>query len=120
MGILIHTTFETAQGLPVTDVYGRITGVHCNVIAPNIVVTVEFETHISREKRLQGATSIFVPNLPYRVSKTVPLESTDQWGSMQALYTLLKDGLTEAGYTSVTDVLVDPVPVVEPEAETTA
>ena len=118
MGILINTTFTTAQGLPVTSVYGRVINMRCNVMSPDIVVTVEFETYLSREKRIEGFAPIFVPGVPTHISKTFPLDSVESWGSAQAMYSIVKEGLSDAGITSVVDVLVDPVP--EPVAEPTA
>lgn len=102
MGLLIHTTFETKEGLQVQSVYSRIISLSCSFRGDFVDIAVTQETYVDRTKRLQGYTPIFVPTIEYRVCSTVSHDSN--WGSVTFLYEKIKERLVELGFT-VEDVL---------------
>jgi hypothetical protein len=118
MGLLIQTSFETPEGITVTNVYSRLTGLTCDFLSQTEMrVLVKHETYITREKRLAGAATLRVPNLPeYFIFLVSPSEST--WGSMENLYTRVKADIELRGFT-VENVNPDPDPEPAPAEETT-
>lgn len=112
MGLLVHTSFETREGIPVSSVYARILSLSCDFRGYFTALTVVLDTHLSREKRLQGAASLFVPTLQYRISVEVPYNSN--WGNSEFLYSKVKETIVASGLT-VEDVLESPP---EPPAPT--
>jgi len=104
MGLLIQTSFDTPQGFPVTSVYGRITRFTYDPIgAGQYVITVKVETHVSRDRRLEGKLPVPTPGIPELISLQGELQS------MAYLYSLLKADLVSKGFT-VEDVDPDPTP----------
>lgn len=108
MGLLVHTEFETKEGLPVTSVYVRLLSTLASFNGEVTTVTISYDTYLSREKRLQGASPLFAPHLEYRTTHQVP--SSSAWGSMEGLYGLIKSRLVEQGFT-VEDVLEPTLPL---------
>lgn len=103
MGLLIHTEFETPEGLPVSSVYCRITGLVCDVVSrTEMRVVVKLETFLSRDKRVAGARKLKTPTVPEYSVLTVPLNG--EWGSLAYLYGQLKPVLS-VGEVTVEDVL---------------
>lgn len=115
MGLLIQTSFDTPEGIPITNVYSRITEIVCTFLSRTSArLLVKQETHVSREKRLTGARSLKTPNVPeYIVVELDPI--VDTWGSHEFLYARLKSALEEQGLT-VEDVL-EPAPAPGPAPE---
>jgi hypothetical protein len=99
MGILIRTTFDTPHGFTVTDVYCRITRVTFDP-APggDYVITLKYETHLSRDRRLAGALPLSIPDTPELLS------TSGVMGDMTYVYGRLKEALQGRGFT-VEDVL---------------
>ncbi len=121
MGLLIHTAFETREGVSIQSVYSRITSVSCSFNGYYTNINITQETHFSREKRLQGFRPLFAPTLEYNIGIQVPYNTN--WGNMDFLYEKVKDRLTEMGISSE-DVLEDPpqpppAPEPAPAEETT-
>jgi hypothetical protein len=118
MGILIQTQFDTAEGIPIANVYCKITSFTCDIVSSSRVqVILKFDTFVSREKRLVGYRKLHTPNVPEYIVFPTPLDSG--WTSLPALYTTLKDTLATMGF-AVEDVLEPPVeepPVEEPPVE---
>lgn len=109
MGLLIQTSFETPQGFAVSSVYCRINGVTFDPLGGGeYTITLQPQTYISRERRLEGKIPIATPGLPNYLS----LRGT--FGDMAFLYGLLKTHLEAQGLT-VEDVL-EPAPEPTPEA----
>jgi hypothetical protein len=103
MGLLIQTQFDTAEGIPISNVYCKLTSFSCDILpASRIQVILKFDTFVSREKRLDGRRKLYTPNLPEYIVLTTPLDSG--WTSIPALYTALKENLVDLGFT-VDDVL---------------
>lgn len=103
MGLLIQTQFDTAEGIPISNVYCKITSFTCDVLsASSIQVILKFDTFVSREKRLDGRRKLYTPNLPEYIVFTTPIDSG--WTSLSILYTALKENLITLGFT-VEDVL---------------
>jgi hypothetical protein len=123
MGLLIHTAFETREGVSIQSVYSRITSLSCDFRGYYTTLAIVHETYLNRDKRIGGFAPIFAPTIQYRINVEVPYNSN--WGDMQFLYTKVKERLTEMGITSE-DVLEDPPqppppppePAEEPPAET--
>ena len=105
MGLLIHTTFETREGVSIQSVYSRITSVSCSFNGYYTNINIAQETYFSREKRLRGFRPLFAPTLEYSISVRVPYNTN--WGNMDFLYGKLKERLAEMGISSE-DVLEDP------------
>ena len=103
MGLLIQTSFETPEGISITNVYSKITDIVCTFLSSTSArLLVKHETYINREKRLMGARSLKAPNVPEYI--VVDVSPSDAWGSLAYLYDRLKTALTEQGLT-VEDVL---------------
>jgi hypothetical protein len=124
MGLLIHTAFETREGVPIQSVYSRIISLACDFRGYYTNLTIVHETYLNRDKRIGGFAPLFAPTLQYRISVEVPYNSA--WGDTAFLYTKVKERLTEMGITAE-DVLEDPpqpppapepAPAEEPPAET--
>lgn len=121
MGLLIHTAFETKEGIPIQSVYARIISLACDFRGYYTGLTIVQETYLNRDKRLGGFAPVFAPTIEYRMSFEVPYNS--MWGSTSFLYGKVKERLIQNGFT-VEDVLEDPpsppapAPVEEPPAET--
>lgn len=103
MGLFIHTTFETPQGISITGVYCKISSFTCDIL-PNSEVRflIKYETFLSREKRILGYGSISTPKIGEYVVVTTNLHSN--WGTMSFLYTKLKENLLSLEF-EVDDVL---------------
>ena len=115
MGLLIQTSFETLEGIPVTNVYSKLTGITCDFLSKTEVrVLIKHETFVSREKRLQGARSLKTPGVPEYIVINVP--PSDAWGTHEYLYAALKTSLKESGIV-VEDVIEAPEPTPEPAPE---
>jgi hypothetical protein len=115
MGLLIQTSFETPEGIPITNIYSKLTEVVCTLLSRTEArLLIKHETFISREKRLGGARSLKTPGVPDYVVVTVS-PTTDAWGNMEFLYTTLKTELETQGFT-VEDV-IEPEPAPEPAPE---
>lgn len=113
MGLLVQTSFDTPEGIPVSSVYFKLTGLMVDFLSSTKVqVLVKYEAFISREKRIVGARSLKVPSLPEYIVITV--SPSDAWGTHAYLYAALKTHLEEAGLT-VEDVLEPPSVVVAEE-----
>lgn len=105
MGLLIHTTFETREGIPIQSVYSRITSLVCDFRGYYVGLTITHETYLSRDKRLGGFAAVTAPSLPYRICFEVVY--TESWGSTTFLYSKLKEQLADQGIVCE-DVLEDP------------
>jgi hypothetical protein len=115
MGLLIHTQFITVEGIPVQNVYCRITSFTCDIVSPlRIQVLVKFDTFVSRETRLGGYRKVYTPTVPDYIVLTTPMDRG--WNTLPDLYSALKGTLIDQGLV-VEDVNPDPEPVVEPVAE---
>lgn len=102
MGLLIHTSFETPEGFPVTGVYCRIVEVTFRPQSGGqFAVSYRIECHVDRPARLKGRSPVQVPNLG--TGQTY----LGAFGDMTYLYGLLKTNLEEAGFT-VENVDPDP------------
>ena len=111
MGLLIHTSFETPQGFPVSSVYCRITRFTFDPQSGGrFLITMKTETFLSRDARLTGKQPVTVPNFP----DLFTVEGV--FGDMQALYAMLKTTLESSGFT-VENVDPDPEPAPAPEPE---
>jgi hypothetical protein len=111
MGLLIQTTIETPQGITVTNPYCRITSVLYDVLSGGeYTITLRVQTHLSRDRRLEGKEPIPTPGLPDQVT----IRGT--FGDMTYLYGLLKTHLESRGLT-VEDVIEPPAPEPEPTPE---
>lgn len=120
MGLLVRTSFETKEGIPIQSVYSRITSLRCEFRGYYTTLTIVQETYLNRDKRINGFAPVFAPTIQYRINVEVPYNSA--WGDMAFLYTKVKDRLAEMGITAE-DVLEDPpqpppAPAEEPPAET--
>jgi hypothetical protein len=113
MGLLVHTTFETEQGIPVTNVYVRISSVTADFVNGAARVTIKCESHVSREKRLEQKRPLYVPNIPTYFSAETPLDSG--WNDISFLYSSVKSQMLAAGFEVVEDVNPDPAPAPAPE-----
>lgn len=112
MGLLIHASFDTPEGIPVSSVYSKLTGLVVDFLSSaEVRVLIKHETFISREKRLLGARSLKVPSVPEYIVVTV--SPSDAWGTHAYLYATLKSHLEGLGMT-VEDVL-EPAPEPAPE-----
>lgn len=118
MGLLIQTSFETPEGIPIANVYSKLTEVMCTFLSRTEArLLIKHETFVSREKRLGGARNLKAPNVPdYIVVIVSP--STDAWGTMEFLYAKLKAELESQSFT-VEDVLEPPCSEPEPASEPT-
>ena len=115
MGLLVHTSFETREGVPITSVYVRITRLSCDFRGYFTTLTISYESYLNRDKRILGFSPVFAPSLEYRTNIAVPY--TTQYGTMEFLYTKVKERLAELGI-DAEDVLEDPpMPPPEPEPE---
>lgn len=112
MGLLIQTTFETPEGIPVSNVYSKLTGIVCDFLSQSEVrLLIKHETFINREKRIQGARSLKAPGVPeYIVINVSPSES---WGTHSYLYGALKAHMEETGL--VVEDVIEPAPAPAPE-----
>jgi hypothetical protein len=109
MGIQIQTAFTTAHGFAVSSVYCRISRIIFDPIRdPQYTVTLQVETYLTRDCRLEGKLSLPIPNVP----STVALLGT--FGDMAYVYSLLKTHLESQGLT-VEDVL-EPTPEASPQS----
>lgn len=115
MGLLVNTTFETSHGIPITNVYLRITSVTVDFVGV-ARVTIKCEAHVNREKRLEGRQPLYVPNIPTYFNTDTPLDAG--WNNIQYLYGKVKDHLTELGFQSTEDVF-EPAPEPSPAPEET-
>ncbi len=108
MGIQIQTSFTTAHGFAVSSVYCRIGRIIFDPIRdPQYTVTLQIESYLTRDCRLEGKLSLPIPGLPTTLSLLGTL------GDMAYLYGLLKTHLESQGLT-VEDVL-EPAPEPTPE-----
>jgi hypothetical protein len=114
MGLLIQITFDTPEGIPIANVYSKLTEIDCTFLSRTQArLLVKHETFVSREKRVGGARSLKAPGVPeYIVVNVSP--GTDLWGNMGFLYLTLKTELEAQGFV-VEDVLEDPEPEPAPE-----
>lgn len=104
MGVLVHTTFQTPEGVDLQSVYLKITSFTCDVIDNAVRVCIRSETYIDRNKRLAGFRPVGVPNVP--LYTTFQASSPSDWNSIASLYSHVKSGLVSAGFT-VEDILED-------------
>ena len=121
MGLLVNTSFETANGILITNVYVRICSISAEFTRKDTFVTMKCESYISRDKRLQGREPLFVPGIPTYYTTRTPLDSG--WNDIAHLYSAVKSQMTTDGFQSIEDIDPDndPVPVlivVDPTAET--
>jgi len=116
MGLLVHTSFETGSGILITNVYTRICSITAQFEGASARVTIKCESHISREKRLQGREPLFVPKIPTYYTVETPLGSG--WNDIAFLYSSVKDQMTADGFQVIEDIDPDPTPVVPPVEET--
>jgi hypothetical protein len=115
MGLLIQTSFETPEGIPIANVYSKLTEVICTLLSRTEArLLIKHETFISREKRLGGARSLKTPGVPDYI--VVSVSPSSAWGTMEFLYAKLKAELESQSFT-VEDVL-EPEPASEPTQET--
>ena len=105
MGLLVHTSFETREGIPIEDLYSRITSLVCDFRGYYVGLTITHETHLSRDKRIGGFAPVVAPTLPYRIC--VEVVYTELWGDMSFLYSKVKERLVEQGI-ACQDILEDP------------
>lgn len=110
MGLLVHTTFETSQGIPVTNVYLRISSITSNFVDKRAYVTIKCESHINREKRLERREPLFVPNIPTYFNTDTPLDAG--WNNISFLYNFVKTELEGVGFEVIEDVF-EPEPTPE-------
>lgn len=109
MGLLIHTSFETPEGLAVTGVYCRIVEVTFRPTGGGLfAVAFRMEFFVDRPARLNGRHPIRVPTIGDGQTYV------GEFGDITYLYGLLKTNLEEAGF-SVEDVDPDPIPAPAPE-----
>jgi hypothetical protein len=108
MGLLVHTAFETPQGIPVTNVYVRISSIITEFKTGNAFVMIKCESHVNREKRLERREPLFVPNIPSYYTIETPLDSG--WNDISFLYSSVKSQMLAAGFEVVEDVNPDPTP----------
>lgn len=101
MGLLVYTSFETTHGIPITNIYLRITSVTADFMGTTRV-TIKCESHINREKRLEGRHPLFVPNIPTYFIVETPLDSG--WNDITFLYEKVKEQLEVLGFQSIEDV----------------
>lgn len=101
MGLLVQTSFETSEGVPITNVYLRILSITYTFV-DNVRVLVQREASISREKRLQGRKLNYVPGIPECI--VFEMTKSDPWNDITYLYAKMKSSLEESGFT-VEDVL---------------
>jgi hypothetical protein len=113
MGIRIVAAFTTPHGFPVSEVYCRIKRVILDPIRdPEYIVTIYFETHLSREDRLMYKETIQVPG----ITDMITVQAST--GDMTSFYQYLKDFLVSQNF-AIEDVIEPPpAPVEEPPAET--
>lgn len=110
MGLLIQVQVDTPEGLTVSSLYCKITGMLCDVLSREEVrVVVKTESYVSREKKNEGFRKVANQVVPETYVFTLPL--LDQWGSFTSLYTKVKESLQAAGL-AVEDVL-EPAPTLE-------
>ena len=111
MGLLVQTQFETPEGFLVTSVYLRIATVLLTLRGESAADAIlGVEAHVTELARRKNASILRVPNLPTTI--TAPLTTLD----MSQMYSVVKDALQTAGFTS-TDVLVNTLlPTTMPEA----
>ena len=108
MGIQIQTSFTTAHGFAVSSVYLRIGRVIFDPVRdPQYTATLQLESYLTRDCRLEGKLPLPIPGLP----TTVSFATT--FCDMASLYGLLKTSLEAQGLT-VEDVL-EPPPEPTPE-----
>ena len=101
MGLLIQTSFETSEGVPITNVYLRISSITYTFI-DHVRVCAQREASISREKRLEGKRLNNVPGVSeYFVFE---MAKSDTWNDITYVYSKMKSKLEESGFT-VEDVL---------------
>jgi hypothetical protein len=105
MGLLVRTSFETKEGIPIQSVYSRITSLRCEFRGYYTTLTIVQETYLNRDKRINGFAPVFAPTIQYRINVEVPYNSA--WGDMAFLYTKVKEHLAEMGIASE-DVLESP------------
>jgi len=101
MGLLIQTSFETSEGVPITNVYLRISCITYTFI-DHVRVVVQREASITREKRLEGKRLNCVPGIPECV--LFQMAKTEPWNDIPYVYSKMKSSLEESGFT-VEDVL---------------
>lgn len=106
MGLLIHTSFETPEGFPVTSLYCRI--VSFTYAPGSRTLSVQHECYMNREKRLLGYRRLHFPG-----ASEIYSFSDASFPTMATMYTLLKTTFTELGF-AVEDVDPDPEPPQEP------
>lgn len=97
MGLLVQSTFQTPEGIPLTSFYSRITFIMYQV--PN-GITIRHSTYVSRDRRLDNCNPVRVPNLDEIIQIPGGL------GDMSYFYQKFKEYLQSKGYT-VEDVLED-------------
>lgn len=118
MGLLIHTSFDTDQGIPVTSVYCKIRSLICDIQSrTKMQVVIRFETYVSRDKKNEGCRRLPVPNVPEYIVRTTPL--TSGWNDLPTLYGLLKTYFEEELQFVTEDVLEPPCSEPEPASEPT-
>jgi hypothetical protein len=119
MGLLVHTTFETSQGIPVTNIYLRICSITTEFVNKRAYVTIKCESHINREKRLEGKHALYVPNIPTYFNTDTPLDAG--WNNISYLYNFVKTQLEGIGFEVIEDVFEpEPEPAPEPTPEETS
>lgn len=123
MGLLVHTSFETREGVPIESVYARITALTCEFRGGSTSLTIAYETYLNRDRRMQSFAPLLAPTLEYRVHLTTPYDASI--GDMTFLYGKIRERLAERGIVA-DDVLEEgqppitysePEPVPQPSAE---
>ena len=108
MGLLIHTSFQTQEGISITSVYCRIVEV---IYRPHsggqYTISYKMEFYVDRNARLNGKQPIRVPTLGDGQTYV------GTFGDITYLYGLLKENLEGAGFT-IENVDPDPAPAPEP------
>lgn len=114
MGVRILTSYETAEGFRVTEVYARIAVFSFDMSTSKIYIRLNF--YLSRDMRLSGKS---LERVPF-TSDMFTFEATGFPTTVEMLYFYVKRQLTSKGIT-VEDVLEpgqSPSTYSEPTAET--
>lgn len=105
MGLLIQTSFDTAQGVSVSTPYCRIISVTYDKLGGGeYTVTLHLETYISRDASQSGKQPISTPGIPSYLSYR------GVFGDMAYAYSLLKADLASRGI--LTEDVLEPTPEV--------
>jgi hypothetical protein len=108
MGLLIQTSFDTAQGVSVSTPYCRIISVTYDKLGGGeYTVTLRLDTYISRDASQSGKQPISTPGIPSYLSYR------GVFGDMASVYGLLKNDLHSRGI--LTEDVLEPPPEPTPE-----